>query len=447
MTSAEVTARCMANIDRTDGELRATITVMRDQAQRAAAWADETAERGEWLGLLHGVAVSLKDNLNVTGVRTTNGLAHELSYIASEDSTVVRLIRQAGGVLIAKENLPELCLSATTQNPHHGGCRNPWNLERIPGGSSGGSGAGVAAGMSQISIGTDSGGSVRIPASLNGVVGLRPTAGRVSNYRGAKNSVGMFSVAGPMARRAVDVARMMDVLDWYDPRDKVAQPGRRVSVLSSLHEGIEGLRIGVPTRFFFENIDADIDRLVRESAKVLESLGAELIECDVPGADLTQPHMTKMLTADYAAIYGHLLDTHPHLISKDITRRLQLGRAVSGTEFADAASFRQEWIHNLAGVFETVDVILSPTVAIPTPRAEPDDKFTEGGALTRLTYAQAFAGIPAISVPCGFHRDGMPVGMQLSAPWWRDDVLLRAAVAYQRVTEWHTHLPPRAVGV
>ena len=263
--SLDATEAYLERIERLDGRIRAYITVTAESAREQAGAADEALARGETLGPLHGLPVALKDNIDTAGVRTTVGSAFFADHVPERDAEVARRLREAGAVLLGKVTMHEFAYGATTQNPHHGFCRNPWDLERIPGGSSGGSGAAVSAGLCAAALGTDTGGSVRIPAALNGVSALRPTNGRVSN-RGVFPITWTFDTVGPLARAVADLALVFSVLPGFDPEDPGSANRPADEVLDRLDLGLAGLRIGVPETFFFEDVDDEVVSVVRAAA-------------------------------------------------------------------------------------------------------------------------------------------------------------------------------------
>ncbi|WAH96279.1 amidase [Arthrobacter sp. MMS18-M83] len=432
------------NLDRIneqEPELAALITLRDDEALSEAQQLDELAGRGEWPGPLYGMTLTVKDNFDVAGTRTTNGTSFAYSTDALEDCFLVERVKRAGAVVLAKANQSEYCLAVTNQNIHHGTCRNAWNRERISGGSSGGSAVSVAAGFATASIGTDSGGSIRIPASLNGLVGLRPSAGRLSNRRTGTNRIATFTAGGPIAHRATDVARLFQVMDEFDPADVTSAnlPRERRPVLRP--ETLAGLRIGIPTNFFLDGIDREILSAVMTGLDTLVALGGRVIEINVPSSEVCQEYMTPMLTANFHALYGEYLDRPRADTDSEVVSFLEKGRSVTAREYCEAAMFRQQYRRTLEGVFDEIDVLLSPTVPSQTPLIGWKPDYEELSDFVRLTYPQAFAGVPAISIPCGFTSEGMPIGLQLTGGYWKDATLIEAAMAYQSVTDFHKARP------
>lgn len=429
---------CVRAIKKYDDRLGATITVMADEARTAAAHCDEAAAEGRWLGILHGMPIALKDNVSTEGVRTTSGSTFFADHVPTADAFVVRRLKEAGAIPISKTNLAEFAFGATTQNAHYGSCRNPWDVDRIPGGSSGGSGAAVASGMAVGALGTDTGGSVRIPASVNGIVGLRPTLGRVSNG-GVTPVSEAFDTVGPLAHRVVDVARILAAIEGYDENDVTSVDGPKDEVLRTLGRGIEGLRVGIPIAYI-DQVDPEIDATVRKAIEELERLGAHVQEIEVRGAKEAQQYMMQMLYPDAAAFHQDRVAEAPEAFGSEVLDRLKIGLQTSSLEYSNAVSWARSWRRELRRCFTDVDLIATPTAPVAPPLIDGAGMIATTHAITTLTYGWALGGLPAVSVPCGF-VDGLPVGLQLAGRPWEDGLVLRAAAAYQDVTEWHLRRP------
>lgn len=431
----------LARIAAHDAALRTFITVTPEQARQAADAADARAAAGRHGGPLDGLIVSLKDNIDLAGVPTTCGSAAAFTRTPQADSTVAARLKAAGAVLVGKVNLHEFAFGGTTQNLHHGPCRNPWDAARIPGGSSGGSGASVAAGFCDASLGSDTGGSIRIPAALNGVTGLRPTVGRVSNH-GSTPVSPRFDTIGPLAHDAATVAALHESLSGHDPLDPVSVPQPVESFAAACARGVAGLRIGVPSRFFFDDLDPDLARGMDDAIALFARLGAQVRGIEVEGAEAVQAQMTPMLMADAAHFHRErLADPHSGL-GADVRERMMTGTRVSGTDYAAAMRAKEAWTSRVRALFEGVDVVLTPTVGFGAPLAEASMQMIAATKnLTRLTFVWSFAEVPALSVPCGFTCDGLPLGMQLVGPWWQEARLLALAHAWQRETDHHLRRP------
>jgi aspartyl-tRNA(Asn)/glutamyl-tRNA(Gln) amidotransferase subunit A len=442
LSSAELTRRYLERIERYDEAVGSFVTICADTALEAADAADDALRRGEPPKPLHGLPVALKDNIDTAGVRTTIGSRFFADNVPGRDAEVWRRLREAGAVLIGKTALHEFAYGATTQNPHHGVCRNPWDLDRVPGGSSGGSGAALGADLVAGALGTDTGGSVRIPAALNGVSGLRPTAGRVS-ISGVFPITWSFDTVGPMARSIADVAALFAVLQGFDSEDPTSIDRPPDDVSSALERGVDGLRVGVLTGFYQEDVDEELLAATRAAAEALGRLGAAVTELELPGAAEVFDATNLVVRAEAYAIHHGRLSTQPEAFGEDVRRRLLLGEQVSGAEYAEYRQVGRIWRRTVEGAFEGLDAMLAPATGTVAPRADESETIETTRRLARLTYGFSTAGVPVLTVPCGI-SDGLPVGMQLVAPWWREDTLLAVGGAYQRETDWHLRRPELA---
>lgn len=420
--------------------VNAVITSMADAARRDADAADEAAREGRWLGLLHGMPIAIKDNLDTAGVRTTAGSLFFKDHTPNRDAPTVRKLRRAGAVLTSKVTMHELAFGIRSWNPVIGPSRNPYDLTRVPGGSSGGSGIAVAAGMCEAALGTDTGGSVRLPAAICGISGLRPTLGRISNSGCVPVSAGHDTV-GPMARTVVDCARLFAVLAGYDPEDPVSEDRPLENFLPSLGDGIAGVKIGVPKNFYLEGCSDDVSSSYRDAIRVLEKLGAKLIDVSVPGAEQIHDYASCMVFSDACAFHkARLADTAkwgPMTIE-----RLRNGLSYTGADYAAAMRVKESWKRTLANLFDSVDILAAPTMPDEPPPVDDTRPLLQAtSAVTKVTYAGAFGALPGLSVPCGKSRNGLPLGLMLESAWWREPLLLRAGHAYQQATDWHTMRP------
>ncbi len=440
----EALERSLDVIERDGERLNAFVTVAPEAAREAAEAADRAAAEGRWLGLLHGMPMAVKDCIETAGLRTTSGSTFFENHVPNDDAAVVARLRRAGAVIVGKAMLHELCFGVRSVNPVSGQCRNPWNTEQVPGGSSGGSAAALAAGMVEGALGSDTGGSVRLPASICGVSGLRPTVGRVPNH-GATPVSATFDTIGPMARRVEDVARILAVIAGPDRRDPISIDQPLENFLPGLGDGIARVRMGVPGNFYFDDLADDIAEPVMAAVRELERHGAELVEVDVPGAEETHLHATVMIFSDACAYHAERLSERPEGFSKDVYDRMTNGWRYSAVDYARALRAREAWCRSLADLFERVDILVSPTTPADPPPVVDERTLLEATAdATRNTYAGGLGAIPGLSVPCGFSAAGLPVGLQLEAAWWREPLLLRAGVAYQSATEWHLARPDGA---
>jgi aspartyl-tRNA(Asn)/glutamyl-tRNA(Gln) amidotransferase subunit A len=428
--------RCLDLIATYNGVLHAMITTLPVAARREAA----AQQRQPGQGALAGIITSVKDNIDTAGIRTTSGSKWFAERVPNHDATVVARLRRSGAIVIGKDNLHEFAFGATSQNPHHGACRNPWNLDAIPGGSSGGSGVSVAAGFSEVALGTDTGGSVRIPAAVNGVSALRPTIGRVSNF-GTMPVSSTFDTVGPLARRMRDLATVYETIAGYDARDPVSVD-RPVETWAGLHaSGMAGIRIGAPWHAIEAEATPDVVALIRAALSVLAELGT--INRNIRIENMADIHtaMQTCAQADAAAMHRDRFDQDPSRFGADVERRLRLGQAITGAAYSAAIGQQAGWKRQMSDVFSHVDLLAMPTVGFPAPLvSESPDMIAATHRLTRLCTPWSFAGLPAISVPCGF-VDGMPVGLQLVGPQWSEARLLATGIAFQEVTDHHGRTP------
>lgn len=441
-SATETVQATLDRIESTNPTLNAVITVAAEQAVDAAHMADEATARGEWMGLLHGMPMLVKDNIDAVGMPATSGASWLEGNVPNRDATVVQRLKAAGAILLGKANLHELCFGIRSNNSVAGQCKNPWSPNHIPGGSSGGSGSALAANFCLGALGSDTGGSVRLPASMNGVSGLRPTVGRVPNTGSMPCSASQDTI-GPMARRVSDVARILAAISGYDPADPVTEPRTLENFLPSLDDGIEGVRIGIPRAGYFDGADPQIQSALQEAAKVLEGLGANLVDVDVPGMQQTHRWASVVIFSDVCEIHGEQLRESPEAFDKETYDRMISGFKFTGVDYARAMRMRERWKRTLAELFGEVDALLSPTVHTEVPLiADDKDLLQATRDATRNTYAGAFGQIPGLSVPCGLSGAGLPIGMQLEAAWWQEPLLLRIGHSFQKETDWHLRTPP-----
>jgi aspartyl-tRNA(Asn)/glutamyl-tRNA(Gln) amidotransferase subunit A len=437
----ELTQACLGRIEAVERRLNAFITVMGEQAQEAARRAEAEIAAGNHRGSLHGIPVAVKDLFDVAGVVTTAGSKLLKANVAAADSGAVERLREAGAVLLGKLNMHEFAYGATGVNPHFGAARNPWNTDRVTGGSSSGSGAAVAGRECFAALGTDTGGSIRIPASLCGITGLKPTFGRVSR-RGVIPLSWSLDHAGPMARTAEDCALVLQALAGQDPQDASSAGEPVPDYAAALGKGVEGLRIGVPREFFFDNVDADVERAVREAIEALMRLGAEVSDISLPHIAEAPAALTAIMLPEALAYHQQRLAADPEGFGADIRYRLELGATFTAVHYVQGQRFREMIVRAWRDeVFDRVDLLAMPTTLGAAVEIETGD-LSATFKLIRNTNPLNLLGVPAISVPCGFTDGGLPIGLQLAGRWWDEATVLRAARAYQEATDWHQRQPP-----
>jgi aspartyl-tRNA(Asn)/glutamyl-tRNA(Gln) amidotransferase subunit A len=438
-SSVDLVRACLDRITRHDRELGAFITLTSDGALDEAKRADADLANGVDRGPLHGIPIALKDLYDTAGVRTTGGSRIFADRVPERDGAVVERLRDAGAVFLGKLNLHEWALGVTNQNPHFGPACNPWDTSRIPGGSSGGSAIAVASGFCCVSPGSDTGGSIRIPAALCGVAGLKPTYGRVS-LRGVIPLAWTLDHAGPLARTVGDLALTLNAIAGHDPLDPSSADVSSEDYTAGIEDGIKGVRVIVPANYFFDDVDPEVDAAVREAARVLASLGASLTEAALPRVELLGAQRAILLT-DAAAYHREHLRERAADIGADVLTRLRTGQTFTGTDYAQARRDRDELRREWLAVLREQDIILSPTTLITAPPRDGQDAVAAAQRLTANTLPFNLTGLPAISIPCGFTHAGLPIGLQLAAGPWRERLLLRVARAYERATPWHERLP------
>ncbi len=442
-TAVDRLRRCLDAATLWNGDVNALITIDAASAMASAQAVDRAASEGRPPGLLQGVPMVIKDNIDTAGLRTTYGSGFFRDHVPSRDAFVVERLRRAGAIIVGKANLHEFAFGIRSTNPVAGQCRNPWDTTRIPGGSSGGSAVAIATGMAEMALGTDTASSIRIPAALTGVSGFRPTAGSVSN-QGCLPVSPSHDVIGPMARRVEDIARVLLVIAGYDHADPSSEPRAVPDLLSSLHDGIAGIRIGRPTSYYYEGLDDDVRAALDDAAKTFSRLGAEIVDVDVPGVDEIREPFSVMLLCDACHVHADRISIDSDCWSPQTLERMRLGLQFSGVDYARALSHRDRWSRTLQDVFEKVDLLLSPTCPIVAPAIQDSRNLNElTRALARNNIPGAYGRIPGLSIPCGASAAGLPIGLQLESARWNDPLVLRAGVAFQSVTDWHNRVPVR----
>lgn len=442
-SAIEETRRCLNNIERFDSVVNAFISVLAESALREAESIDRAREQGAVSGLLAGVPISVKDCIDVAGTPCTNGSTFFADYVPEIDALVVQRLRQAGAVILGKTNLHEFAYGSTTQNPHYGSTRNPWDLDRIPSGSSGGAGASVAAQMCVGAVGSDTGGSVRTPAAINGVSGLRPSMGSIPMTGSFTRICPAIDTVGPLGESVEIVARLFAVMAGYDDDDLYSVRREQPDFLGSLDNGIKGIRIGLPQKFFLEDLEEGVGSAVEASAQRLAALGADIVEIELEGAEHAQQSVMPMVWADAYEYHRERVESAPEKFGRDVLDRILLGRDIAGCDYAAALRARERWNRTVDRTLEQVDVILTPTTPITAPLVEESsDMLSTTHHLTRFTYLFSWAGLPGLSVPCGFTSAGMPIGMLLNGRPWEETLLFQIGHSYQNDTDWHSRRPP-----
>lgn len=429
----ELAGACCRQIERLNPRLNAFITIIDPQQ---ALDAQLPANNSPSSRTLRGIPIALKDLFDTAGIRTTSGSKFFAENIPEQDAFVVEKLKQAGAILMGKTNTHEIALGVTGNNPHYGTARNPWDSTRIPGGSSAGSAIAVATGMALGALGTDTGGSIRIPASLCGVVGFKPTFGRVS-LRGVFPLSWNLDHVGPLTKCVKDAALMLQVISIYDPLDPASIKMLSGDYLGHLVDDVGGRKIALGVGKFVEASDSEVLEAVRRTTKVFESLRCKVQEVEVDWLREAALANGLMTQSDAAAVHRDRLREHPEMFGEDIRRRLENGAQTSSTDYILARRTQAEIRKRFEQFFETYDFLILPTTPIAAPTVEGHDAVEQAGRLTRFTAPFNLAGLPALSVPCGFTKEGLPIGLQIVARAWGDAKVLNLGYAFEQATEWH----------
>jgi aspartyl-tRNA(Asn)/glutamyl-tRNA(Gln) amidotransferase subunit A len=440
LSPVDLTKDCLARIEKLNPLLNAFITVTADTALAEAYAAEAEIQRGGWRGALHGIPLALKDLVDTAGILTTAGSAQFEKRIPQEDAYVVRRLRDAGAILLGKQNLHEFAYGGSSVVSHYGPVRNPWNPAHISGGSSGGSAASVATGMGYASIGTDTAGSIREPAALCGVVGLKPTHGRVSASGVFPLSISLDHV-GPITRTVADAAILLQAIADPAAKNSTGDAANIPDYSELLGSAPNRLRVGIPSSFFYEDVDAEIASAVEQALAVVKSLTAETRE-----VSLTIDTDRTLQLAESCAAHAELVARGPELYQPETLRRIRGGESISQSQILESRRKLEQSRREIERVFEEVDVLVTPTTPIVAPilaelQKHPDQLRPAEIVMLRNTRPFNVWGIPAISVPCGFTRAGLPIGLQISGRHWGEAVILQLAHAYEQATEWHKRSP------
>jgi aspartyl-tRNA(Asn)/glutamyl-tRNA(Gln) amidotransferase subunit A len=434
ISPVELTQAHLDRIQQVDQRLNSFITLTPELALQRARQAEREIQLGNYKGPLHGIPLALKDLYETEGIRTTAGSTFFADYIPEVDGAAVQKLKESGAVILGKLNMHEIALGVTNENPHYGDCCNPWDLTRISGGSSGGNAAALSAGLCMGALGSDTGGSIRIPASLCGVVGLKPTYGRVS-LRGVIPLSWNLDHAGPMARSVRDVAILLQAIAGYDPQDAWSVRMPVDDYLSLRQEEISGWQIGLASDSYFtdsEIVDGEVQGAIDAAAQVFESLGAVVERVPFPNAREATMANGLMTPSDAAAFHHQRLAENPQGFGKDVLKRLQTGANYTSTEYSLARRMQTILRCQFNEFFEEYDLLLTPTTPITAPVRGSADAVERARLLTRFTAPFNLTGLPALSVPCGWSSEKMPIGMQLIGKAWTEVKVLMAGELYEQ---------------
>lgn len=451
LSPVELLENYLARIERHNSRFNAFLTVTPEQALAEARVAERELSRGKRRGPLHGIPVALKDNIFTKGIRTTMGSVILRDFVPDEDATLVRKLRKAGAIIIGKTNLHEFAYGATNENPHYGPTHNPWAHERITGGSSGGSTAAVCAGLCVAAIGSDTGGSIREPAALCGIVGLKPTFGRISVH-GVFPLAASFDHIGPLARSVGDTALILGALAGRDPLDPTTAAKPAGNFLPAAKSKRRKIRLGWPKEHMWERIHPDVQRLVEAAAASLVRNGGEIVQVSLPTLPAAVEAANTMSIAEARTVHEQAgyFPARASEYGEDVSKRLGMGADIRAIDYLKGRATIDRAKAEFAAALEQVDAIVAPTVPIVAPKIGSETVrigSTEEpmrAALLRLTRPGNLTGLPNISLPCGFTSEGLPAGMQLIGRAFGEADLLSIAQIYERENNWASHHPPSA---
>ncbi|MBI4507590.1 MAG: amidase [Chloroflexi bacterium] len=447
VSPVEVIDAYLARAERLNPHLNSFLTVLAEPARAAARHAEQELARGERRGPLHGVPVALKDIVSTRGVRTTMGSKIFADHVPTADATIVERFRTAGAIVVAKAHTHEFAYGPTSNNPHYGPCRNPWDRQRVPGGSSGGSAASVAAAMVPIAIGSDTGGSIRVPGALCGIIGLKATYGRVSRY-------GVFAVSwaldhiGPLTRTARDAALALGAIAGHDARDPWSSRAPVPDYAAALSGDVRGLRVGVLREHFDEPLDDEVRRVVAAAVQRLADLGAAVDEVSIPIAAYARPISNVIMGVDSVAVHRQLLRERAADYGADVRQRFPVPVALTGADYVRAQQARTRLIADVGAAHERFDVLVGPTAPIAAPPIGQATVVLGGQelpvppTLASLTRLSNLTGFPTVSVACGYTAAGLPIGLQIAGRPLEEATVLRVADAYERATADERRRPP-----
>ncbi|MCH7928730.1 MAG: Asp-tRNA(Asn)/Glu-tRNA(Gln) amidotransferase subunit GatA [Candidatus Dadabacteria bacterium] len=465
VSPVELTKQILNRIERYDGDINSYVTVLSDYAIQKAKKAQDDIASGKYLGPLHGVPIGLKDIFVMKDVRTTAGSKILENFKPLYNATVTQKLLDAGAIIVGKNNMDEFAMGSSNETSYFGVVKNPWDLQRVPGGSSGGSAAAVAASLCYGSVGTDTGGSIRQPASLCGIVGMKPTYGNVSRF-GMIAFASSLDQAGPLTKSVYDAAIILNLISGHEPRDSTSVNAPVPDYISNLKNDIKGLKVGIPKEYFIDGIDAEVLKAVQDAIKLITELGAEIVEMSLPHTEyataayyIIAPSEASSNLARYDGVkYGYrsqsfddLLDMYKNTKSEgfgeEVKRRIMIGTYALSAGYYDAFYNKARKVQTLIrqdfqNAFEKVDVILTPTAAEPAfklgEKTSDPIKMYLSDIFTNPTN---LAGLPGISLPCGYTNDGLPIGLQFIGKPFDEQNVLNAAYAYESNTDWNKRRP------
>ena len=449
VSPVEVTEAAITQAQRLQPAINSFIAILPDQAMAAARAEEAALARGEYKGPLHGIPIGVKDNLATAGIPTSSGSRILKDFVPDEDAGALALCKAAGAIVLGKENLAEFAAEPTSNNPYFGAVHNPWNIDYVPGGSSGGGGANVAARVTFASLGTDIGGSVRLPGGFCGVVGLKQTFGRVSS-RGLQVTHFNGDHVGPLTRTVRDSALMLQTMAGYDPLDPTTVPVPVPDYTASLGKDLKGLKLGIPKEYFYDLVHPEVDAAIRQAVKALEGMGVEVREVSIPMMNYSGAYLVAAMTDNYVSHEPHIKagrkDYTPAILLGYLTTQFFLAR-----DYSKCLRVLRLIQQDYARVMQDVDFLVTPTVPISGLRMDAtmvsvgSEEFVRerGGVrvISRNTAPFNANGLPAITVPCGFGEEGLPIGLQMICRPFEEERMFQIAHAYEQVSPSKGHVP------
>ena len=444
----ELTELFYQRIQDLDPQLNAYLTLCQDDALQQARLAQDAVNQGQPVGPLHGIPISIKDLELTRGLRSTMGSAVFKDRVPDIDSAVVERVRRAGAIILGKTNTPEFGQSGTTENELGEPCRNPWNTERTPGGSSGGAGAALAAGLCTLATGSDGGGSIRIPASFSGVFGIKPSQGRVPRYGGyGQPASNQFSQSGPMSRTVADTALLLQVLAGHDPRDVTSLRETPDDYSANLNSGVQGWRIAWSSDLGYAGVDPEVVQVTSQAAQVFTELGASVEETNLTLEDPFPAFFDLFATGTYTS-YSQLLEQNSSELTHYVRSTLEYAATLTAADFSRALLRVDQLRRQMELFFDDYDLLLTPTMAVPAfpigqrPSVIGGKEVNPFWGYLPFTFPINMTGQTASSVPCGFSSDGMPIGLHIVGPKGSEAQVLQASAAFEQAHPWIQHRPP-----
>jgi aspartyl-tRNA(Asn)/glutamyl-tRNA(Gln) amidotransferase subunit A len=442
LSPVELTRSCLDRIREVDDRVRAFVVVLEDTALEAAQHAEKEVRDGRYRGPLHGIPVGIKDLYDIAGIATTASSAVRADYVPTEDSAAVASLREAGAVIVGKTHTHEFAYGITTPTT-----RNPWDLDRVPGGSSGGSGAAIAAGGCLMAMGSDTGGSIRIPASLCGTVGLKPTYGRTSRF-GVTSLSWSLDHVGPLTRTVRDAAVVLGLIAGPDARDPATVDVAVPDYTAGVDDGVSGMVLGVPTSFFFDEIDPEVEGSVRRAVEALEQQGARIQEVDLPYPEQYMAVEFGICLPEASAYHQEMLRSRGELYTEDVRLFLETGELLLATDYLKALRVRRVVQEGWRRAFEGIDALIAPSLPMTAAEVGRDTISWPSGTeepitstYVRLSCPADITGLPAMSVPCGTDSRGLPIGLQIIGRPFDETTVLRVGQTYEAESGWEARQP------